>query len=579
MLQQPAPFPILTEQVISTIKKKNMMETAAFFGKLKRASGSPDAETAAEYINKKLEEYGIPHEKLTFTGYLSTAVSAKLEILSPERREFEVVPCGFTRNVEGLEGELCYDFMCEQKKLTCEQNTRRFAAFKNKIVLTKEYCSDIAYEAAAAGALGIIGMYNSPEEVPHYFGASNHNGTPTPDNRHLLPTLPCIDCTKSTGDYLIALMQKGAVRVKMSAQAETGTKKASIPVAYIQGAEDNFVLMDGHYDSHCEGMTDNGAGDAIILELARALYEKRSMLKRSVLVCWWAGHEFGQYAGSTWFSDTYYEKLRDRCVAHINIDVAGSRGAERIRARTTQMEGREFTASRIQRYTGYEAAPYIPLPHLREQSFLGREVPITIMLKYEATPEMQKIWPVGGGYWWHSREDTLDKVDFDNAMRDAKINAEMICEIANSERIPVDMPAYLIETRRFLNEIEKELHPDFDLAPVYSHLAALTDKVDTLCKTMEGRTDTDTIIQKIAGTLIQMEYTYSSPYEYDKLAVPANFQKLRAAMGVTPDNADEAAYLFIKTDFLRNRNRLIGEMDRLCDVIELQLLQWKYDKE
>ena len=107
----------------------------------------------------------------------------------------------------------------------------------------------------------------------------------------------------------------------------------------------------------------------------------------------------------------------------------------------------------------------------------------------------------------------------------------------------------------------------------------MTDKVDTLCKTMEGRTDTDTIIQKIAGTLIQMEYTYSSPYEYDKLAVPANFQKLRAAMGVTPDNADEAAYLFIKTDFLRNRNRLIGEMDRLCDVIELQLLQWKYDKE
>ena len=215
------------------------METAAFFGKLKRASGSPDAETAAEYINKKLEKYGIPHEKFTFTGYLSTAVLAKLEILSPERHEFEVVPCGFTRNVEGLEGELCYDFMCEQKKLTCEQNTRRFAAFKNKIVLTKEYCSDIAYEAAAAGALGIIGMYNSPEEVPHYFGASNHNGTPTPDNRHLLPTLPCIDCTKSAGDYLIALMQKGPVRVKMSALAETGAKKASIPVAYIQGAPCN----------------------------------------------------------------------------------------------------------------------------------------------------------------------------------------------------------------------------------------------------------------------------------------------------------------------------------------------------
>ena len=83
----------------------------------------------------------------------------------------------------------------------------------------------------------------------------------------------------------------------------------------------------------------------------------------------------------------------------------------------------------------------------------------------------------------------------------------------------------------------------------------------------------------IKSHAIQMEYTYTSPYEYDKLAVPANFQKLRAAMGVTPDNADETTYLFLKTDFLRSRNRLIGEMDRLCSVIELHLLQWKYKKE
>ena len=141
------------------------------------------------------------------------------------------------------------------------------------------------------------------------------------------------------------------------------------------------------------------------------------------------------------------------------------------------------------------------------------------------------------------------------------------------------MSAYLAETRRFLTEIERELHPDFDLAPVYPHLRALDEKIAALEAAMEGRTDTDAIIQKTAGALIQMEYTYTSPYEYDKLAVPANFQKLRAAMGVTPDNADEATYLFLKTDFLRSRNRLIGEMDRLCSVIELQLLQWKYKKE
>ena len=569
----------LTEAVISEIRQENIEETTIAFSHWKRASASPDAEAAADYLLEKLEEYGIPHQRLLFSGYMSSAVSASLEILGENSRSFDVVPCGFTKNTEDLVGELYYDSLSEKNNLTNIEKEERFEAFKGKIILTREYCSDIAYEAAAAGALGIIGMYNSPEEVPHYFGASNHNGTPTPDNRHLLPTLPCIDCTKSAGEYLIAQMRKGPVRVRMSALADTGVKLASIPVAFIQGSEENFVMMDGHYDSHCEGMTDNGAGDAIILELARCLHKNRHLLKRSILVCWWAGHEFGQYAGSTWFSDTYFEKLRDRCVAHINIDVAGSRGAERIRARTTQMEGRSFTAERIQRFTGFEAQPYIQLPHLGEQSFLGREVPITIMLKYEAAPEKQKVWPVGGGYWWHSREDTLDKVDYANAMRDAKINAEMICEIANSRHLPVDMPAFLAEMRKLLLEIASALNQDFELAPVFSHLERLEKKVLELCNAMKGQQETDTIVQKTAGALIQMVYTYTSPYEYDKLAVPANFQKFRAAMNVTRENTDAATYLFLQTDFLRQRNRLVGEMDRLYDVIELQLMRWKYEEE
>ena len=569
----------LTEAVISEIRQENIEETTIAFSHWKRASASPDAEAAADYLLEKLEEYGIPHQRLLFSGYMSSAVSASLEILGENSRSFDVVPCGFTKNTEDLVGELYYDSLSEKNNLTNIEKEERFEAFKGKIILTREYCSDIAYEAAAAGALGIIGMYNSPEEVPHYFGASNHNGTPTPDNRHLLPTLPCIDCTKSAGEYLIAQMRKGPVRVRMSALADTGVKLASIPVAFIQGSEENFVMMDGHYDSHCEGMTDNGAGDAIILELARCLHKNRHLLKRSILVCWWAGHEFGQYAGSTWFSDTYFEKLRDRCVAHINIDVAGSRGADRIRARTTQMEGRNFTAERIQRFTGFEAQPYIQLPHLGEQSFLGREVPITIMLKYEAAPEKQKVWPVGGGYWWHSREDTLDKVDYANAMRDAKINAEIICEIANSRHLPVDMPAFLAEMRKLLLEIASALNQDFELAPVFSHLERLEKKVLELCDAMKGQQETDTIVQKTAGALIQMVYTYTSPYEYDKLAVPANFQKFRAAMNVTRENTDAATYLFLQTDFLRQRNRLVGEMDRLYDVIELQLMRWKYEEE
>lgn len=566
----------LTDRILAGISVENVKETAFFFSKLKRATASPDAESASAYICSKLSEYGIPHEQLWYSGYLSSAVSAKLEIISPEQQEFEVVPCGYTKNVTDLEGELIYDRWCECTRLSVNDNTERFRSFAGKVVLTQCFCSDIAREAKEAGALAVIGMYPSPEDVPHYFGASNHNGTPTPENAHLLPEIPCIDCTKAAGERMKTLMKSGNVRVRLSAQADTRVKKASIPVAYIPGCEENFVLVDGHYDSHCEGMTDNGAGDCILLELARVFHKNRSALKRGLVFCWWSGHEFGQYAGSTWYADTFYEKIRDHCVAQINIDVAGSKNARCIRARTTQMEGAAFTSERIRRYTGLEPAPYIPRPHLGEPNFMGKNVPITIMLKYEASPDKVNIWPVGGGYWWHSREDTLDKVDFANALRDANINAEMICEVANSTQLPVDILSYMGETRRMLQEIQCGLEGEFDLSPVFPHLDILQEKAQQFCRALKGRTNTDCEIKKIAGDLVNMIFNYSDPYNYDRLSLPATFPKLRAAMGVTKDNADNKSYLFIYTDFLRQRNRLVDMMDRICDEIDLALLRWNY---
>lgn len=192
-----------------------------------------------------------------------------------------------------LEGEVFYDALCEKERLTYQEQAERFRGAAGKFVLTKIYCSDVVLEAAAAGAIGVIGMYNGPGESPHYFGASNHNGAPTPENRHLLPQLPCVDCTRAAGETILKAMEQGPVRVRMSARAETGPTEASIPVAFIQGTEENFVLMDGHYDCHCTGMTDNGGGDAILLELTRVFHEMRHLLRRSILVCWWPATSLG----------------------------------------------------------------------------------------------------------------------------------------------------------------------------------------------------------------------------------------------------------------------------------------------
>ncbi len=564
----------LIEQVLPAIKLENIVAHAAFLSKLQRTSGTPDGEKAAQYILERLAEYQLGHEGLEFTGYLSAPLGARLEMVSPVHREYDVVAAGFSENAENLEGELFYDYMSEKETLTQKENKERFAQFKDKIVLTRHFLSKIVLPAEAAGARGMIQMYPSGEKVPHYLGTSSVWGTPTTDNQHLIHHLPCVNATKDAGEELIAQLKKGPVRVSMSARGRNGLTHATIPAARIPGEEENFVLISGHYDSHHEGMTDNGAGDAIMLELARVFHEMRGRLKRSIVICWWAGHEYGNYGGSVWFSDTYWEQLRDKCVAHINIDVAGCRDALQIRPRTTRMEGKRFTDELIREFTGLEPKPYVPLPHVGEQSFLGREIPITIMLKYEILSEKRYFFGAGGGYWWHTRDDTLDKVDFDIAMRDAKINAKMICQILNADHIPVDLVEFVEETRHLLGEIEEQLAKDFDLSPIHPRLNKLKAAVAGLTQQLPKHSHTDAVIKKVAGELIRVQFTYSSPYEYDRLGMPSNFQKFRAAMGVTPENTDADQYLFIKTDFIRQRNRLAGEIDKIIETIEYQLLKW-----
>ena len=175
----------LFEQIALRIAKSNLGETTRRFSTLHRASGTPDAEEAADYLLQKLEEYGIPHRRLRFTGYMSRAVDASLEMLSPQKTEFDVVPCGFTKNVTNLEGEVFYDALCEKERLTYQEQAERFRGAAGKFVLTKIYCSDVVLEAAAAGAIGVIGMYNGPGGEPALFWSIQsqwraHAGEPAP---------------------------------------------------------------------------------------------------------------------------------------------------------------------------------------------------------------------------------------------------------------------------------------------------------------------------------------------------------------------------------------------------------------
>lgn len=150
-------------------------------------------------------------------------------------------------------------------------------------------------------------------------------------------------------------------------------------------------------------------------------------------------------------------------------------------------------------------------------------------------------------------------------IRDAKLNATMACRILNAKNIPVDIPCFIGEMEKFLNKINAELDDEFDIFPVFSALADLKKMVPEFCIAVRNSQGcTDEILKRTAGELVRLTYTVSSQYYQDAAVAELPFQGLRNACGVTRTNTEDTMFVFVMTDFIRQRNRLAGQLHQVA---------------
>ena len=82
-----------------------------------------------------------------------------------------------------------------------------------------------------------------------------------------------------------------------------------------------------------------------------------------------------------------------------------------------------------------------------------------------------------------------------------------------------------------------------------------------------------------AFLLARLAYTSSSPYEQSPANDRAQLPGLSRALGCTPENCTEAYFLALRTDFLRQRNRVAGQLRRLVEHCETRLTLWQLEKQ
>ena len=119
---------------------------------------------------------------------------------------------------------------------------------------------------------------------------------------------------------------------------------------------------------------------------------------------------------------------------------------------------------------------------------------------------------------------------------------------------------------------------DFELAQVFSAMEQFKSRISAFEKMLSEKAqkglNTDEDIISVSGELVRIVYTASSPYHQDPAVEEGMFPALSAACGLTPENTDAAYYLAVKTRFVRQRNRLVGQLKKICEDCDNRLYRW-----
>lgn len=561
----------LFNKIEKHIRLQRMVEDVHAIAQWHRYTGESGGEAFVDWLLLQLNKETIPYSVETYEPYCSLPLDASVSL--PDGKKVKAIADVYSKTVENLAGDLIFDKDSLSDGLNEYQERERFASFKGKIVLSYSSGGDFAENVYLAGGKGLIHINPSKGGYIHHHTDGSEWGNPASSHRHFLCQLPAVGISLEDGESLVDALKENPLSVSITANVNTRVKTSRMVVVDIPGKMNSFVMLNGHYDSWYEGVTDNAAADAILLEFARAFWSCRNELDRGIRICWWSGHSDARYAGSAWYCDHHYLELNKNCVGNINLDLCGCKLSRQIRARTTLMEGPEMSAELIRKYTGMKAKPYIPMIRGADMSFWGVRIPIVMMFKYEPTDEDRVSSVPSGGPWWHTDEDTIDKLDESILLRDALINAEFACKLVNAEVLPVKIPDFLAEMIKFLHNMESDLSADFDLTETINRInqfKTFTLSLESELKALP-RSKSDSLLKIVAGELIRLTYSQGSAYDMDRATSYAPFGVLGHACGKSRENTPLDSYVFQMTEFRRAQNRIEGQLLALKEVIELHL--------
>lgn len=550
-----------------------------------RISGTGQDKIAAEYICGEMKSYGCEAKILEFETYNSRPGCSEMKLILPREQSIASLPCCHINSTppEGLTLELVYLGSGSEEE------------YAKKDVVGKAVLVEVSYApatpekamiAARHGASAMICMnWGQDQDVICMRGLKGVWGNPTPESYYKIPQITGCSVTRKAGEDLRELCLAGnSVKIHLKVTGERLWEKLSQPIGYVCGTEqpEKFLLVSAHLDAWEPGVTDNNTGIATQLEMARVFAKYQKELKRSICFVNWNGHEIAEASGSTWFADTYWDQLSENCVGYINIDSTGMVDATQYEADASR-ELKNFVKQAVKTAIDEDITPR-SLGKIGDQSFFGLGLP-SIFGRVGFTEENIKAnYGATLGWWNHTIEDNLDKVDIENLNKDNRVSLAILLGLVNSDILPYDF----META---NDIYQKIVDISPSAEGIIDISVLLDNAKVLCKNIEClnefilkiksmRLNTNEaskineVLLKLSRILTGPFYTASSRYAQDSYGLSILAKPLPHLHPITTMRAlgeKSLEYRLLHTQMLRNRNMLSDTLRAANECVEVLL--------
>ena len=557
-----------------------------------RLAGSANGKRMAEYSASALTKAGVAARVHEMPGLVSFPEKAEMRVLAPVELAIEANTLGHSLPTlaDGISAELI------------DVASGAFSEYEGRDATGKITLSELSYHparhekqriSAIMGATGCVMMnWGHPENTAVPFGSVKPVwGNPTPDTyRTEMATLPCIGIARTAGLKLREMLKSGPVRVWFRANVENGWRPVQITVGEVKGRGDDFVVVGGHQDSWPGPQaTDNAAGNACILELARVFQQHRDKLRRGLVAGFWTGHETGTMIGSSWFVDRNWDRLREHAVAYLQIDQPACAGTTRWSS-ASNVELKRFHQGIEKRILGSRPFAWRRAVKNGDASFFGLGVPMLAAQGAFTEEELKKTALANLGWWHHSIENTIDKLDFAFMADHLRVYAACLWELCTAIVLPFE---YVSVADQFIERLDqlKAGAEGIGLAGAADRARAFkasAERLETAAQEWRQRYAAgkakdeapaevlNACMKRLSRALVPLASTSKGAYGHDPYGYTPQGTMIPTLYDV-PRYAklkDGDARWMLETQLVRDRNRLadaLGDCSRLIDDTLRQL--------